>query len=140
MTRNGRTTPFPKEFITPPSCSSHTVRGSCGSIDLTQRFMRRRRPATDRDRASGGTRARFEATVGAVERWWTMRAAQNLKPASYVCPLCDGMLHATSEHALIAPEGDVSKRRHAHLECVVAARKRGELPTEDEWRGRKRGG
>jgi hypothetical protein len=67
-------------------------------------------------------------------RWWTMRPAQNLKPASYVCPFCDGMLHATSEHALIAPEGDVSKRRHAHLECVSDARRRGELPTEDEWR------
>jgi hypothetical protein len=63
-----------------------------------------------------------------------MRPAQSLKPASYVCPLCDGMLHATSDHALIAPEGDVSKRRHAHLECVVAARRRGELVTEDEWR------
>ena len=63
-----------------------------------------------------------------------MRPAQNLKAASYVCPICDGMLHATSEHALIAPEGDVSKRRHAHLECVAAARKRGELVTEDEWR------
>jgi hypothetical protein len=63
-----------------------------------------------------------------------MRPAQNLKPASYVCPFCDGMLHATSEHALIAPEGDVSKRRHAHLECVAAARRRGELVTEDEWR------
>jgi hypothetical protein len=63
-----------------------------------------------------------------------MRPAQSLKPASYVCPLCDGMLHATSEHALIAPEGDVSKRRHAHLECVAAARRRGELVTEDEWR------
>jgi hypothetical protein len=67
-------------------------------------------------------------------RWWAMRAAQNLKPASYVCPFCDGMLHSTSEHALIAPEGDVSKRRHAHMECVLAARKRGELPTEDEFR------
>jgi hypothetical protein len=63
-----------------------------------------------------------------------MRPAQSLKPASYVCPLCDGMLHAASDHALIAPEGDVSKRRHAHLECVVAARRRGELVTEDEWR------
>ena len=63
--------------------------------------------------------------------------AQNLKPASYVCPFCDGMLHATSEHALIAPEGDVSKRRHAHMECVVAARKRGELPTEDEFKRRR---
>ena len=72
----------------------------------------------------------------AIERaeWYAIRRAQNLKPASYVCPFCDGMLHATSEHALIAPEGDVSKRRHAHLECVVAARKRGELPTEDEFR------
>jgi hypothetical protein len=63
-----------------------------------------------------------------------MRPAQSLKPASYVCPFCDGMLHATSEHALVAPEGDVSRRRHAHLECVVAARKRGALPTQDEWR------
>ena len=54
-----------------------------------------------------------------------MRPAQSLKPASYVCPFCDGMLHATSEHALVAPEGDVSKRRHAHMECVVAERKRG---------------
>jgi hypothetical protein len=67
-----------------------------------------------------------------------MRRAQSLKPASYVCPLCDGMLHATSEHALIAPEGDASKRRHAHMECVVAARKRGELTLEDEWRKRNR--
>lgn len=67
-----------------------------------------------------------------------MRRAQSLKPASYVCPLCDGMLHATSEHALIAPEGDASKRRHAHMECVVAARKRGELTMEDEWRKRNR--
>jgi hypothetical protein len=44
------------------------------------------------------------------------------------------MLHATSAHALIAPEGDVSKRRHAHMECVAAARERGELATEDEFR------
>ena len=78
---------------------------------------------------------RLEATVGEMEaRWWTMRPAQNLKAASYVCPLCDGMLHATSEHALVAPEGDVSKRRHAHLECVVDARRKGLLRTEDEWR------
>jgi hypothetical protein len=63
-----------------------------------------------------------------------MRPAQNLKPASYVCPFCDGMLHATSEHALVAPEGDLSKRRHAHLECVVEARRRGKLRLEDEWR------
>jgi len=72
-------------------------------------------------------------------RWWTMRPAQNLKAASYVCPLCDGMLHATSAHALIAPEGDVSKRRHAHMECVVEARKKRRLPTEDEWRSSRPG-
>jgi hypothetical protein len=28
----------------------------------------------------------------------------------------------------------VSKRRHAHLDCVAAERRRGRLPTEDEWR------
>src|SRR4029078_7347793 len=86
-------------------------------------------------RASGGTSAPAEGIVGVVEaRWWAMRPAQSLKPASYIRPLCDGTLHATSEHALLAPEGDVSRRRHAHLECVVAARRRGELPTEDEFR------
>jgi hypothetical protein len=35
-----------------------------------------------------------------------------------------------SEHALIAPEGDMSKRRHAHVACVRAAR----LPSYDDWR------
>ena len=24
----------------------------------------------------------------AQPRWWTMRRAQNLKPATYACPLC----------------------------------------------------
>jgi hypothetical protein len=83
-------------------------------------------------------RSRAEAIVARMEpRWWTMRPAQSLKPASYVCPFCDGMLHATSEHALVAPEGDVSKRRHAHLQCVVEARRKGTLRTEDEWRKRR---
>ncbi len=35
---------------------------------------------------------------------------------------------------LIAPEGDGEQRRHAHTECVLAARKAGRLPTRDEWR------
>ena len=39
-----------------------------------------------------------------------------------------------SEHVLIAPEGDVERRRHAHTECVAAAHARGELPTYDDWR------
>jgi len=34
---------------------------------------------------------------------------------------------------LIAPEGDTRRRRHAHAGCVLAARKRGQLPLRDEW-------
>ena len=63
-----------------------------------------------------------------------MRPAQNLKPATYRCPLCGKHLLALSEHVLIWPEGDKSRRRHAHTECVLRARKAGRLPTEDEWR------
>ncbi len=63
-----------------------------------------------------------------------MRPAQNLKPATYRCPLCGKHLPALSEHALIWPEGDKSRRRHAHTECVIRARKAGRLPTEEEWR------
>ncbi|HEY8631124.1 MAG TPA: hypothetical protein VIL73_11390 [Gaiellaceae bacterium] len=39
-----------------------------------------------------------------------------------------------SEHVLIAPENDASARRHAHTECVLAARKDGTFKTYDEWR------
>jgi hypothetical protein len=38
-----------------------------------------------------------------------------------------------SEHMLIAPEGDTRRRRHAHTECVMAARQRGQLVLRDEW-------
>jgi len=34
---------------------------------------------------------------------------------------------------LIAPEGDADRRRHAHTECVLAAREQGRLPLRDEW-------
>ncbi|TML46065.1 MAG: hypothetical protein E6G11_03780 [Actinobacteria bacterium] len=67
-------------------------------------------------------------------RWWTMRPAHNLKPATYRCPLCGGFVPALSDHVLIAPEGDTSRRRHAHTACVRAARQAGRLPTKDEWR------
>ena len=67
-------------------------------------------------------------------RWWAIRPAQNLKPATYRCPLCGGNLPSLSEHVLLAPEGDTSRRRHAHTSCAVAARKAGRLPTKDEWR------
>jgi hypothetical protein len=59
-----------------------------------------------------------------------MRRASSRKPATYTCPVCGRRLTAMSEHALIAPEGDMERRRHAHLECVAAAR----LPSYDDWR------
>jgi hypothetical protein len=70
----------------------------------------------------------------AKPRWWSVRRAQNHKPATYRCPLCGRHLPALSEHVLMFPEGDHGRRRHAHTECVVAARKAGKLPTREEWR------
>jgi hypothetical protein len=66
-------------------------------------------------------------------RWWTFRRAQNRKPATYRCPFCGGFLPSLSEHVLIAPEGDSSRRRHAHTKCALAAREAGRLPSRDEW-------
>ncbi len=63
-----------------------------------------------------------------------MRPAQSTKPATYRCPFCGRRLHAMSAHTLIAPDGDAERRRHAHTECVLAARKAGTLPTYDDWR------
>ncbi len=67
-------------------------------------------------------------------RWWDVRPSKNLKPTTYICPLCDQQLHAVSEHMLLLPEGDPSRRRHAHTDCVAQARRAGKLLTEDEWR------
>jgi hypothetical protein len=58
-----------------------------------------------------------------------MRRAHSNKPATYTCPICGQRLTAMSEHALIAPEGDMERRRHAHLQCVARAK----LPTRDDW-------
>jgi hypothetical protein len=69
-----------------------------------------------------------------------MRRAQGTQPRTYRCPFCGELLHAMSEHVLIAPEGDVDRRRHAHTACVLAERRAGRLPTEDEARGPRRGG
>ena len=71
--------------------------------------------------------------MAAEARWWEMRAAQNRKPATYRCPFCGELLPALREHALIAPEGDGSRRRHAHLVCVIAERRAGRLPTREEF-------
>lgn len=62
-----------------------------------------------------------------------MRRAQNRKPATYRCPLCHQYLPALSEHMLLVPEGDTSRRRHAHTACVLAAREAGRLLTREEW-------
>jgi hypothetical protein len=67
-------------------------------------------------------------------RWWSLRPAQNLKPATYRCPYCGKHLPALSEHVLVAPEGDTRRRRHAHTACVLTEREAGRLPTEEEWR------
>jgi hypothetical protein len=66
--------------------------------------------------------------------WWSVRPAHNLKPATYRCPLCGYRLHAMSPHVLIAPEGDTSRRRHAHAECVQAALAQGRMTSHDAWR------
>jgi hypothetical protein len=71
-------------------------------------------------------------------RWWEARRAQNRKPATYRCPLCGQHLPALSEHMLLFPEGDHSRRRHAHTACVMQARQEGRLPTRDEWQKRQR--
>jgi hypothetical protein len=71
-------------------------------------------------------------------RWWTIRPAQNRKPSTYRCPLCGNQLPSLQAHMLITPEGDSSRRRHAHSACVMAARKQGRLPTEGEWRKAQR--
>jgi hypothetical protein len=78
--------------------------------------------------------ARQQAVKHQPVRWWSMRRAQNLKPATYRCPICSKHLPALSEHVLIAPEDDRSQRRHAHTKCVLRERRAGNLPTEEEWR------
>lgn len=65
-------------------------------------------------------------------RWYAVRPAANRKPATYRCPLCGGILPALSEHMLVYPEGDASRRRHAHSACVMSARRQGRLPLREE--------
>jgi hypothetical protein len=65
-------------------------------------------------------------------RWYVVRPAVNRKPATYRCPLCGGLLPALKPHALVTPEGDASRRRHAHTECVGRARRDGRLPFRED--------
>jgi hypothetical protein len=72
-------------------------------------------------------------------RWYAVRPAANRKPATYRCPLCGGLLPALSEHMLVSPDGDTTRRRHAHSACVMAARKQGRLPLREEVEARPPG-
>jgi hypothetical protein len=65
-------------------------------------------------------------------RWYDVRPASNRKPATYRCPLCGGFLPALSAHMLVLPDGDASRRRHAHSKCVQNARRDGRLPLREE--------
>jgi hypothetical protein len=65
-------------------------------------------------------------------RWYSARPATNRKPATYRCPLCGGLLPALSDHMLVLPEGDPTRRRHAHANCVLKARREGRLLFRDE--------
>ena len=65
-------------------------------------------------------------------RWYAVRPAGSTKPATYRCPLCGRHLPALSEHLLVLPDGDPSRRRHAHTACVVRARRAGRLPLREE--------
>ena len=72
-------------------------------------------------------------------RWYVVRRAGNRKPATYRCPLCGGRLPALSEHMLVVPEADGARRRHAHTDCVMKARRDGRLPLRDEVEPRRPG-
>jgi hypothetical protein len=72
-------------------------------------------------------------------RWYEIRRAANRKPATYRCPFCGGLLPALSEHMLVTPEGDPSRRRHAHFACVMAARRQEMLPLREEVEPRRPG-
>jgi hypothetical protein len=72
-------------------------------------------------------------------RWWAIRRAQSRKPATYRCPFCGRYLPALSEHVLISPEGDSTRRRHAHTACALGARRAGRLPPRDEWEAARPG-
>jgi hypothetical protein len=72
-------------------------------------------------------------------RWYAVRRATNTKPATYRCPLCGRHLPALTEHVLVLPEGDASRRRHAHTQCVMRARKAGRLPLREEVEPREPG-
>jgi hypothetical protein len=67
-----------------------------------------------------------------ASRWYAIRRAGSTKPATYRCPLCGQRFPALTEHLLVVPEGDPARRRHAHTNCVMRARRAGRLPLREE--------
>lgn len=65
--------------------------------------------------------------------WYSVRRAVNSKPSTYRCPFCQQHLLALTEHVLVAPVGDTTRRRHAHIDCTLRARADGSLPSREEW-------
>lgn len=65
-------------------------------------------------------------------RWYAVRPSGNRKPVTYHCPVCKGRLPALTAHMLVLPDGDPSRRRHAHTDCVMSARKEGRLPFRED--------
>jgi len=149
----------PEDRIRAPACRrggsvvGHTKQGSSGSghgarstsvVPRTEQGRLDSDPRRRRDRVAAPllvaasrpdrelVAVAVKHAVGRVE-WWSMRRAQNRKPATYRCPFCGGYLPALSEHVLIAPEGDSGRRRHAHTRCVLSERRAGRLPTHEEW-------
>ncbi len=72
-------------------------------------------------------------------RWYAVRPAASTKPATYRCPLCGKHLPALVEHVLVLPEGQAGRRRHAHTNCVMRARRAGRLPLREEVEPRREG-
>lgn len=72
-------------------------------------------------------------------RWYAVRRAGSRRPATYRCPLCGGLLLAATEHVLVLPENDPTRRRHAHTRCVARARRAGRLPLREDVEPRRPG-
>jgi hypothetical protein len=72
-------------------------------------------------------------------RWYAIRPAHSAKAATYRCPLCGERFPALVDHLLVTPEGRPDRRRHAHTQCVLRARRAGRLPLREEVEPRPRG-
>jgi hypothetical protein len=75
----------------------------------------------------------------AAARWYAVRRAAGARVATYRCPLCGERFVAQAEHVLVTPEGQAARRRHAHTDCVVRARRAGRLPLREEVEPRRPG-